>query len=247
MMIDEEFKQSSGTESFTSKNDGTMHCSSGWNIASSVDIAHAAQFTEFVDKCNIGKASSSVDKASGKEFENLICIEMFSGSVRLTAGIRKLGMRAVAFDRTSNRTSGPVTILDLTKEEAFIFLMNYIKSEKENILLVHLAPPCGTCSAARNRRHKTLEAAGYDLPVPLRSKEWPMGLPSLRGLDAAKVAAANALYERTLQIASLCIDLQLTVPIENPENRLFWDTEPIKRLLEKCDGHHNVSILHDGR
>ena len=167
-------------------------------------------------------------------------LEIFSGSGRVTAAIRKLGMRAVAFDRTSNRTSGPVTILDLTKDDDFLFLMNYIKSEKENILWIHLAPPCGTCSAARNTRHRALEAAGYDLPVPLRSKEWRMGFPSLKGLDAAKVSAANVLYERTFQIASLAIDLQLTVSIENPENSLFWDTDPIKRLMEKCEGHHNV-------
>ena len=118
--------------------------------------------------------------------------------------------------------------------------MNYIKSERENILLVHLAPPCGTCSAATSKRHKSLEAAGYNLPKPLRSKEYPMGLPSLRGLDAAKVTSANALYEVTFQIASSCIDLQLTVSIENPENSLFWDAVPIQGPLAKCNGHHNV-------
>ena len=118
--------------------------------------------------------------------------------------------------------------------------MNYIKSERENILLVHLAPTCGTCSAARSKRHKSLEAAGYHLPKPLRSKEYPMGLPSLGGLDAAKVTSANALYEVTFQIASSCIDLQLTVSIENPENSLFGDAVPIQGPLAKCNGHHNV-------
>ena len=225
-----------GTTSFTSNNDDTRHCASGCSTASSDDMVHALHSTRTVDDRNIGKASSSVEATSGKEFENLICIEIFSGSGRLTAAIRKVGIRAVAFDRTSNRTCGPVTILDLVKDEDFNFLMNYIKSEKENILLIHLAPPCGTCSAARNKRHRTLEAAGYDLPVPLRSKEWPMGLPPSRGLDAAKVAGANALYERIFQIASLDIDLQLTVSIENPESSLFWDTDPIIRLMEKCYG-----------
>ena len=80
-------------------------------------------------------------------------------------------MRAVAIDRSSNRTSGPVTILDLTKDEDMEFLENFIKSEKENIMLVHLAPPCGTSSAARNKRHPDLEAAGFDLPRPLRSRK----------------------------------------------------------------------------
>ena len=139
-----------------------------------------------VDEYNIGEVNSSVD-ASTTDFENLICIEIFSGSGKLT----RLGMRAVAIDRSSNRTSGPVTILDLAKDEDMEFLENFIKSEKENIMLVHLAPPCGTSSAARNKRHPDLEAAGFDLPRPLRSREHPMGLPTLRGLDAAKVNSAN--------------------------------------------------------
>ena len=234
-VIGGEFNPSSKTGCPTSKIDDKRHRVSGCSTASSdgmVKVSHAAQ--------EVDDRNSRVGATGEREFENLIRIEIFSGSGRLTASIRKVGIRAVAFDRTSNRTCGPVTILDLTKDEDFNFLINYIKSEKENILLIHLAPPCGTCSAARNKRHKALEAAGFDLPLPLRSKQWPMGLPSLRGLDAVKVAAANALYERTFQIASLGIDLQLTVSIENPENSLFWDTDPIVRLMAKCPGRHNV-------
>ena len=94
-----------------------------------------------------------------KDFENLICIEVFSGSGKLTAAIRKIGMRSVAVDRSSQRTSGPVAILDLTKNDDLQYLLNFIESEKDNIMLVHLAPPCGTASAARNRKHKALEEA----------------------------------------------------------------------------------------
>jgi len=149
-------------------------------------------------------------------------------------------MRAVAFDRSSNRTSGPVTILDLTKDKDMEFLENFIKSEQGNIILVHLAPPCGTSSAARNKRHPDLEAAGFELPRPLRSREHPMGLPTLRGLDAAKVNSANILYWATYRIASLCIQLKITVSIENPQNSLFWLTDHMVRLFSEHMGHHNV-------
>ena len=175
-----------------------------------------------------------------KDFEQLICIEIFSGSGRLTAAIRKIGMRAVAIDRSSQRTSGPVTLLDLTREEDLEYLKRFIRSEKDNIMLVHLAPPCGTASAARNKRHKKLEDEGFDLPAPLRSKEYPMGLPSLRGLDAKKVELANQLYFATYTIAILCIKLFITVSIENPVNSLFWETDPIKRLLQQRPGRCNI-------
>ena len=102
-------------------------------------------------------------------FDNLLCIEIFSGSGKLTAAIRKLGLRAVAIDRSSSRTTGPVTHLDLTKHDDLEFLKNFIRSERDNLIYVHLAPPCGTCSAARNKRHRDLERAGFSLPHPLRN------------------------------------------------------------------------------
>ena len=109
----------------------------------------------------------------------------------------------MAIDRSSSRTSGPITHLDLTKTEDLSFLKNFIASEKANLIYVHLAPPCGTCSAARNKPHKDLERAGFTLPQPLRSKLHPMGLPHIRGLDAAKVASANMLYQATFEIVML--------------------------------------------
>ena len=156
-------------------------------------------------------------------FENLLCIEIFSGSGRLTASIRKLGLRAVAIDRGSSRTSGPVTILDLTKTDDLEFLKNFIISERHNIIYIyiHMAPPCGTCSAARNKRHRDLEEAGYILPQPVRSRAFPMGLATNRGLDAAKVAAANSLYYATLEIAKLCLQYDILFSLENPENSVF--------------------------
>ena len=86
-----------------------------------------------------------------------------------------------------------MTQLDLTKTDDLEFLKNFIISERHNILYIHMAPPCGTCSAARNKRHRDLEAAGYVLPQPVPSRAFPMGLPTNRGLDAVKAAAANTL------------------------------------------------------
>ena len=211
---------------------------------------HCATVESTMDKSNVDGITQGDSEVSRKlkgkgirneqDFENLICIEIFSGSGRLTAAIRKLGMRAVAVDRSAQRTKGPVTILDLTKPDDLRYLLNFIESEKDNIMLVHLAPPCGTASAARNRRHKHLEEAGFDLPVPLRSKEFPMGLPTLRGLDLTKVSLANDLYWATLTIAEKCIQLNVTVSIENPENSLFWLTDPIQQLFRICPGNLNV-------
>ena len=130
--------------------------------------------------------------------------------------------------------------LDMTKQDDLEFLKNFIISERHNIIYIHWAPPCGTCSAARNKRHRDLEDAGFILPKLLRSRAFPMGLPTNRGLDAAKVTAANALYCATLEIAKLCIQYDILFSIENPENSLFWETDPIQELFRLCHRYHNV-------
>ena len=219
----------------TSKTHDAENVGRGCNEATSPTKVISANSLQQIDEYNIGEVNSSVDSSMKTEFENLICIEIFSGSGKLTASIRKLGMRAVAVDRSSSRTSGPVTILDLTKEDDIVFLEDFIESEKTNIMLVHLAPPCGTSSAARNKRHPDLELAGYTLPKPLRSEQYPMGLPTLRGLDAAKVQSANTLYWATYRIK-----LRITVSLENPQNSLFWLTDPMTKLFSEHYGYHNV-------
>ena len=195
-------------------------------------LRHHQQVAENFDDAGLEQMRTS--------FENLLCIEIFSGSVKLTASLHKLGFRAVAVDRSSARTSGPITHLDLTKPEDLSFLKNFIASEKANLIYVHLAPPCGTCSAARNKQHKDLERAGFTLPQPLRSKLHPMGLPHIRGLDAAQVSSANMLYQAAFEIVMLCIELDVLCTVENPENSLFWDTDPMRRLFETCAGFRNV-------
>ena len=42
----------------------------------------------------------------------------------------------------------------------------------------------------------------------------------------------------------LCIELDvLQCTVENPENSLFWDTDPMRRLFETCAGFRNVFSL----
>ena len=131
----------------------TVRCAKG-SIATDGTTDNIEDGVSVVSQSDREKATEGI--RNEKDFENLICIEVFSGSGKLTAAIRKLGMRSVAIDRSSQRTSGPVTILDLTKKDDQ-YLVKFIESEKDNIILVHLAP-CGTASA-RNRRHKALEDA----------------------------------------------------------------------------------------
>ncbi|CAL1164077.1 unnamed protein product [Cladocopium goreaui] len=47
------------------------------------------------------------------------------------------------------RSTGLITVLDLTKDEDLHFLLDFLKAELNVLVYIHLAPPCGTASAAR--------------------------------------------------------------------------------------------------
>jgi hypothetical protein len=174
----------------------------------------------------------------------MLVLEVFAGSSNLTIKIRKANLRGVAIDKTVGRAKGPIIVLDLTVEEDVAFLSEFIRQEADNICLIHFAPPCGTCSAARKRRLAPavldrLASDGITPPQVLRSEAFPMGLPNLRGLDAMKVQLANQLYWATNRLVKLALSLNIRVSIENPTNSLFWKTDPMIDLFKVCPGCMN--------
>ncbi|CAL1160066.1 unnamed protein product, partial [Cladocopium goreaui] len=119
-------------------------------------------------------------------FENILFLEVFAGTSSLTIEVRKTNLRGVAVDKGTERAKGPITILDLTAPEDLQFLMDFIRQEALNLCLVHFAPPCGTCSAARKRKlpsevQAKLKDAGITPPQQLRSEQFPMWLPGIAG------------------------------------------------------------------
>ena len=50
------------------------------------------------------------------------------------------------------------------------------------------------------KRNKNLERAGFKVPKPCRSNEFPLGLPSLTGLDKIRTEAANDVYKVIAQL-----------------------------------------------
>ena len=87
---------------------------------------------------------------------------------------------------------------------------------------MHLAPPCGTSSAARNKPIPQAAHHGAPVPQPLRSTTEPQGLSTLVGVDLLRVLQANALYEAVGVIVRHCIALGVRVSVENPLNSLAW-------------------------
>ncbi|CAE7244255.1 unnamed protein product, partial [Symbiodinium sp. KB8] len=98
------------------------------------------------------------------------------------------------------------------QEHDLNMLLDIIRQERAEIALVHLAPPCGTASAAR-------------------SVQYPMGLPELQGQDLLRVTAANTLYAAVGQIVQVATSFGIRVTVENPANSLAWLCDGMYELL----------------
>ena len=160
--------------------------------------------------------------------KQLIFIELCAGSAVLSAAAQKHGYRVmpVDFKRNRHKPRCKIVSLDLSEDHAWDVLKYVI--ETCDVVAVHLAPPCGTCSKARGIPMPD----GSPGPQPVRSQEFPLGLPGISELDQLKVDAANRLYERMGNFVKFLDEKGVAWVIENPTNSLLWELEFFKYAVE---------------
>ena len=182
-------------------------------------------------------------RVADKPLSQLVFIELFSGTGGLCAEVRRLGLNSsVGVDaHISKQVKSPVIRIDLTSEHGLSLVWRML--EQRNVVAVHLGPPCGTSSRARDIRRKS----GPD-PKPLRSEEWPNalhGLPHLVGTDLLRVRSANQLYDITARIYEYCCANGILATVENPARSYMWLTDPfanIHKRNRRCSAilHHRM-------
>ena len=191
---------------------------------------HVSQLTdvEFTDRVR--------NRVAGKKLEDLIFIELFSGTGGLCAEVRRLGLsNSVGVDaHITKHTKCPVLRIDMTTEYGMELVWRILG--QDNCVAVHMGPPCGTSSRARDIRRRK----GPD-PKPLRSDKWPNGLPSLQGSDKRRGGLANELYMQCAKIFEHCTRVGILCTIENPGNSYFWSTT---FMTELAVGHKDVFLHH---
>ena len=115
----------------------------------------------------------------------------------------------------------PIVSLDLTTDSGQQILWSILASDR--LLAAHLGLPCGTASKARDRPiPQELRRRGVPSPAPLRSAEYPLGIPGITGLNAVKVEKANTLYRLGLEILLYLDSRGIVVSIENPFSSYLW-------------------------
>ena len=109
-------------------------------------------------------------------------IDLMAGAAGIAFQMSLLGLRVIAVDYVRNKAVPliPITVIDLTTlsgQETVILMLRGGK-----VAGVGMSPPCGTSSRSRERPlAKHLLARGIRTPQPLRSEEYPYGLPGLTG------------------------------------------------------------------
>ena len=168
--------------------------------------------------------------------EDRIFVELFSGTGGLCAEVRRLGLsNSVGVDaHVSKHTKCPVLPIDMTTEYGMELVWRILG--QDNCIAAHMGPPCGTSSRARNIRRK--KGPG---PKPLRSDQWPNGLPFLQGSDKKRVGLANELYMQCAKIFEHCTQVGILCTIENPGNSYFWSTT---YMTELAVGYNDVFLHH---
>ncbi len=96
------------------------------------------------------QASSTEPTQSVTKF---LFVEIFSGAAGLTAAVRSFGIQGIGIDSMVNTSCKyPILRLDLARLAGQEMLWNILK--RKNLCGVHMAPPCGAASRAREIKRK---------------------------------------------------------------------------------------------
>ena len=143
----------------------------------------------------------------------------FCGKAKLSKRLRQKGFHVLSVDHVGSK-GVPILRIDIGNASQRQVLEELLQLDK--IVYVHLAPPCGTASAAREIKPG---------PPPLRSLQFPMGLPGLTFVQNQRVQKANFLYQWTCKVVLSLHARGIAWSIENPASSLMWITEPFVNLL----------------
>ena len=163
----------------------------------------------------------------GVPIHKLLFVEICAGSARLSKAAKKQGFSVMPVDNSRARAHGVhICIFDLTEPHQFQCLMDALRVHKGQIIMVFIAPPCGTSSRARERPIKGV----HDAPKQLRSELFPDGLPYLQHEDKRKTEAANLVYEAVANIVAWCSEEAIPVIVENPLRSYMWLTSAFRKV-----------------
>ena len=164
------------------------------------------------------KAATVPKSVSSIEHDRLTFVEIFAGSAKLSAKASSRGFRTTSIDHDRNvhKAHHQLLLMDLTDGGAQSLFFSMFHEEPP--AAIAMAPPCGTCSRARERKLPNMP----DAPKPLRDAAHPFGFPWLQGISLTKVLQSNILYSFVVDVLFFAFTHNIVVSIENPLNSWLW-------------------------
>ena len=196
----------------------------------------------FLDaKYKVARAKHKLKKRDAQSSKQGSFLEAFCGCGELAFQMALVGMKSIGIDHADNKDKPRCKHLqvDLSSPQGQALFWKLI--EDNRVDWVHFGPPCGTASRAREVRLKNKDGTPADIdPLPLRTDEWPDGLPELSGHDKARVVAANLLYDFVAAAIVKLTGRNIKWTVENPTNSLMWKTS----FFKLAEAHIAVEKLH---
>ena len=149
--------------------------------------------------------------------------EIFAGCGKLSSCLQSEGFTILPVDSDDMEHTPlvPIFFADLREPAAQHQLLERIKTTPP--VGMHLAMLCGTGSRAREQPiSATKRKIGVPQLPPLRSADYPMGLPHLKPFHQAKIDSANTLLRFVVELLFLAFQLSVHVVLENPERSWIW-------------------------
>ena len=155
-------------------------------------------------------------------------LEVFCGCAALTSSFRALGMDAWGVDYTQGKVASltsAVVYMDLTMPKHQAGLYQLLSHPR--LAFVHWAPPGDTANRARE-----IHIPGG--PQPLRSEDYPLGLPDLhiaQPRQVRRVHQANELYRFTAEAIGHLSSRGIPWTLGGRSNSLLWHVPAFRALL----------------
>ena len=168
-----------------------------------------------------------------------VMLEVCCGSAKLSLAAKLQGMYPIPIDWTQNKQKlrVPCVKLDMSCRSQVDILRKLL--DQGQVAVIWAAVPCGTCSRARE-----IHLPGKKRqPKPLRSAEFPGGLPDLGPDDAARVKKANEIYDAVAELLQDAINRGIYVVVENPRGSWLWQYSWYRDLL-KQPGFFDADFQH---
>ncbi|CAE7480278.1 unnamed protein product [Symbiodinium necroappetens] len=171
-------------------------------------------------------------------------VEIFSGTAVLSRALFAQGFSTFSVDHRPRAALMPTARLDLCDPAQQQLLLDRLCATLPSAL--HLAPPCGAASRAREKPlAASLKARGVREPQPLRSGLHPFGLPTLAegSSDETRVRQANKLYAFCFKLVCWALDRSVAFTLENPAGSHFWAVfAALARADAKASWHKHTDL-----